>query len=367
MEKVEKIGTLEAIAFIIIVMINQIILNSPKNILTSTGSAAWLNVIFISILAIMFCLFVARLFSHFKNEDIIDISEFLGGKALKVIIGILYLILFLGVNTLLLRYFSECIRLIYYPTTPKIFIFLFFIVGSVLAVSRGISSVIRTNLIIMPFLLLSILIIFFSVSKWFVWERAFPIFGYGFDSTFLSGITNIFAFGGFANLYFLMPLLKNKENFKKISIISVVISSIYLFISVVCLLLTFSNTTTSQEIIAIYPLTRIIEYGRFFQRVDAIFIFLWILSAFCYLSTSLILITHIFKKLTYISNEKVMSLSFASIILGLALSINSFANAKLIQENIYKVFYLILAFVITPLILILANWKKRKKEKELSL
>ena len=367
MEKVEKVGTLEAISFIVIVMINQIILNSPKSIVVSTGSASWLNVIFISFLAVVFCLFIARLFRRFKNEDIIDISEFLGGKILKVIIGILYLILFLGVNALILRYFSECIKLIYYPTSPRIFILLFFIVGSILAVSRGISSVIRTNLIIMPFLLVSILVIFFSVSKWFVWERAFPIFGYGFNPTFLTGLTNVFAFGGFANLYFLMPLLKNKENFKKISIISVIVSSIYLFISVICLLLTFSNSATSQEIIAIYPLTRIIEYGRFFQRVDAIFIFLWILSAFCYLSTSLVLVTNIIKKLTYISNEKIMSLPFSSMILGLALSINSFTNARFIQENIYKFFYLVLAFIITPLILILANWKKRKKEKEFSV
>ena len=50
----QKIGTIEAIALIVIIIINQIILNLPNTIITSTGSSSWLNVIYITIIAIIF-------------------------------------------------------------------------------------------------------------------------------------------------------------------------------------------------------------------------------------------------------------------------------------------------------------------------
>ena len=54
----QKIGTIEAIALIVIIIINQIILNLPNTIITSTGSSSWLNVIYITIIAIIFCAFL---------------------------------------------------------------------------------------------------------------------------------------------------------------------------------------------------------------------------------------------------------------------------------------------------------------------
>ena len=51
MKSMQKINKLEAIALIVIITINQIILNLPSTIILSTGSSAWINIIIISILA----------------------------------------------------------------------------------------------------------------------------------------------------------------------------------------------------------------------------------------------------------------------------------------------------------------------------
>lgn len=53
----KKIGNLEAIALVITVIVNHIILNLPKSIITSTSSGAIMNVIFIALVAIRNCLF----------------------------------------------------------------------------------------------------------------------------------------------------------------------------------------------------------------------------------------------------------------------------------------------------------------------
>ena len=52
----QKIGNIEAIALIITIMVNHIILNLPKSIIQSTCSGAILNVLFISLVAVRNCL-----------------------------------------------------------------------------------------------------------------------------------------------------------------------------------------------------------------------------------------------------------------------------------------------------------------------
>lgn len=78
-----KIGRLEAISVVLVVMINHIILNLPKLIIRSTTSGAILNVLFVSIIALGVAFLISKLFQNFPQADVLDISKFLGGKWLK--------------------------------------------------------------------------------------------------------------------------------------------------------------------------------------------------------------------------------------------------------------------------------------------
>ena len=79
-----KIGFVEAILFVLVVITNKIILNLPKTIITGCGNSAWINVIYISILAILLTLLIVKLFKKFEGYDIFDVSNYLGGKPLKI-------------------------------------------------------------------------------------------------------------------------------------------------------------------------------------------------------------------------------------------------------------------------------------------
>ena len=128
----QKIGEIEAICLILIIIVNEIVLNVPNLIIYTTGSSAILNVIFISVLAIGFSFFLVKLFDVFLGMDIIDISEFLGGKYLKIITGVLLLTFFLFLSSIGIKYLTNCIKIIYYNSSPFLFILLFFIVPAVI-------------------------------------------------------------------------------------------------------------------------------------------------------------------------------------------------------------------------------------------
>lgn len=154
-----KLGNFQAILFILIVMINKIILNFPKKIILTTGTGSLINIAYMGIIILIFCLILNKLFSKFPSSDIIDISEFLGGKILKNITGIIFIVAFLIAILTVTINFTLMLKSIYFKESPLLFVLIFFLIGIVISNLFGFKSIIKTNCIIVPFIILSILVI----------------------------------------------------------------------------------------------------------------------------------------------------------------------------------------------------------------
>lgn len=74
MNKLEKIGTIEAAMLILIVMINKIISNYPKVLIENIGQSAWINVVFTSVIIIVFVYLILKIYQPFEG-DILNISK----------------------------------------------------------------------------------------------------------------------------------------------------------------------------------------------------------------------------------------------------------------------------------------------------
>lgn len=353
----EKIGYIEAISIITLVIINKVILILPKEIISNTGSSAWLNTLYVSIIAVLLAWLISFLFKKFQGLDILDVSEFLGGNTLKTIIGILYVLLLLLVPIFVLRNFAETLKTIYFRTSPFIFILLFFIVCTTIANLFSSKVLAKANLILMILSFLGIALILIASAKNFSVDHLFPILGYGPKETFVTGISSLFSFSSIGYLFLLGPLLDKPQNFKKISILSICASGIYLVSTVTCILLSFSFSFKSGETISLYLLTRTIEFGRFIQRIDAIFIFMWIVSTILYVCFAIHFAIYLFKKLTKISDSHCINYIINLFILAVLLIPWGIATFNNFVEAIFKFFTFSLLFIGSTLILVLANLK----------
>ncbi len=276
---------------------------------------------------------------------------------MKIIMGIFYIFLLILVPMFVIKNFSETLQLIYFRTSPLIYIVLFFLVSSTITNKFSIKVLAKANLIIIPIVFLSIIVILLSSIKDFTPQRIFPILGYGANETFLMGLSNLFSYSGICYLLFLNPFINKTTEFKKISIISIIISGIYLFLSVTCILLSLSFTFKSGESFSLYLLTRNLEYGRFIQRIDAVFILIWIISTISYISIAIYFCIYVFKKITKISDSSSINYTINLLILGLLILPSNFATLNNIIGKIFKYSSLILIFGISILILISANIK----------
>lgn len=357
----QKIGKIEAILLIVMVTVNEIIFNIPNFVIINSGSSSWITVLLHFLLIIIFGLFLSKFSNKFETKDLIDVSEYLGGKVLKWIVGILYLLLFIAVSSYILRYFSNLLELIYFDSTPTSFLLLLFLVGTLFAANKGIKTISHVNLLLFPIILLSLLVILFSTFKDIVPQRIFPIMGFGAFNTFISGFSTIFTFGEIAYLYFLMPILKKPKDYKKTVLFSIIISGIYMFFSVLCLIMVFPYAAFTDETLSMYLLTRRITFGEFFQRIDAMFILFWILSVLVFLSMNLHFANTTLKKLVNIKYSNELNYSLAFIIFSIALFYKSIVSMKFILNVYIKYAFIALCLVFSFIIMLLAYLKHKRE------
>ena len=112
--EIKQIGNFQAIALILIIVINHLVLGTPRTLIAETGTGTILNMFYVFLVTIILVFIVTKLFNNFKGKDIVDISEFLGGKVLKFIVGIVYILYFLLILSTTVRIIVQDLEIIYF-------------------------------------------------------------------------------------------------------------------------------------------------------------------------------------------------------------------------------------------------------------
>lgn len=242
------------------------------------------------------------------------------------------------------------------------FIFYYsFLYGLLICNKLGLNSIINCIKIILPLTLITLIFSNIGLINDFDLSNFTPILGKNLKSTFSEGISNIFSFNIFIYFYFINKFFKEPKEFSSVIKKSYIISFILLLITTIPILNLYTNTNYSESINYLYLISRNITFGNFINRVDAIFILVWIFLILTYGSLSIYMINHLLKKLLNIQNEQELSyisIFFISIICILPLNISNFT---FLSNTIYKYSIILIGFIYPLLILNLANLKKKLK------
>ena len=357
----EKLSSFEAICLMVILIINVVVLNIPNMIILISGSGSIINTIYTGIIAILSSLFISKLFNNFEGKDILDISQYLGGKVLKVFVSICFLAFISLLAIIAVKYLTRSIKIIYFNSSPIIYLLLFFIVPAVLMNKLGLRAVSGVNIVFIFIVIISLLFLLISSYANFNITKIFPVVGNGIDMVFLQGSTNIFAFVNIVFLFLIPSMIKQTSDFKKVALTSTLISFLILLFCITTFILTLPTVTESDEILSIYLLTRMIGFGDFLERLDAIFIFSWIVSLLSSLSIGIFYILRILGKMLNLQDEKALASPIGIIILSGCLFIKNYPQIKFLGEYGYRYGFIILVFGIGFSVLLLANLKSKKK------
>lgn len=353
-----KIGNKEAIILLVTITFNHIILNITKSIINKTSSASLLNILYISIIVIIFTCVICYFLKRFPTYDLIDISNYLGGTSLKWIIGLAYIAYFIFFSGIMLRLFASFLQIVYYPLTKIFYIILLLLIGAVISCNMKHNAIYRSTFIFFPFIAISLFILFFANTSYYNIEKIYPIWGNGIFTTFISGLSNMFVFQVVAYIYFMPPILKNPDQLKKISITAVVLSSIFILISIAIILFMFNGFSETDELMPLYFATKYIEFGSFFRKLDSIYILIWIVSFISFLSINLKFANNILTKLTNSKKNMLFILILSVCLLIISLWPKNYANLTYFLNIIYKYAFFILVITISLLLLAFATIKQ---------
>ena len=102
----KKYNVIESSFLVIIVTITHLILNLPHALIQSQGSSVLINVVYISVLALLLFFLIRKLLSPFDGNNILYVAEYVGGSFFRSTLSYLYIFHFIITSGILLRSFA---------------------------------------------------------------------------------------------------------------------------------------------------------------------------------------------------------------------------------------------------------------------
>lgn len=356
-------GRFEVIMVILNLINVQILLNFPRLMAEVAGTAGWLQVLYATLIALIYIYLIIKLYEAFEGKDIMSVGEYLGGGILRTFVGLIIALYIIGIMSLILREFAEDMKVISLTTSPISFVLLFFIAGMVFGAYAGLEAVVRITAIAVPVILAGFLIIVLAVSPNFDVTNILPILGTGPKAIFIDGIPRISMFSSVIILFLLYPNIKHKKEFKTIGIIGVAVSGFILMLSALSYALVIPYPTSRESFLPIYQMARLIDLGRFFQRVESIFVLIWAMAALLYLSFAFVNTLQVIQSTFKLVYYKPLILPLAIIIFTLSLLPPNLISTISLETKYIRVFSLASTFIIPLLTLVGANLKLKLTKK----
>ncbi len=272
----------------------RIYLSLPREMLMSAGNAAWLMVIYITILALILFWFTSLVYK--RNESILEIAEDTGGKPFKIITGLIAIAVILIKTSGHIKLFLESVQIVLLQNTAVEIIILFLAVTMILGARAGIESLSIISGLFLPVVITVLATFLVLLIPSLDFRNLLPILGTGPKSIFIHGLKNMSLFADLFLLNFLLPYCKESDSLKKSGFRAIIMNGIIFIAFLVVYGAVFPYPISSEYIFPTFQLTRIVSIGDFFGRIEAFFEFVWAISFFIYTSINIWILSVIWKK-----------------------------------------------------------------------
>lgn len=357
-------GIWESSSMIISATCTQIFLSQPRLAAEAVGTAGWLLMLYTGILAFIFLSLILKLYKSFEGKDIVDIAEIAAGGVGRTVVGCITIAYLLFVTPLVLREFAEDFKVISLTQSPISFVILFFVIGMVVCAYIGIEALVRFASIVIPLITIGFVLILIGVIKFADLARLAPILGNGPKELFIGGMSKISIYTGTILLFWMAPYIKGYGNFVKIGRSATVISCVFLTVSSAIYLAVYPYAAAVENFLPMYQMSRLISFGRFFQRIESIFILFWGTSAFIYLSMGLYFAAFFFKKAFNLKYYKPMIIPFGILIFAISLIPENLLSAIVLETKYFRNLAWIIVYGVTTVVLLAAKAAKKRSGRE---
>lgn len=349
----------ECIATIGVLTLIPISLSLPNLSAEKYGTASFLHCVYITVIAGLFFYLLFKLHAKFVDKDILDIAEEVGGKFLKYLTGIVIILYIITASVVTLGEFSENIRNILLDEAPESYILTVFFITGVVACFIGIKSIFRIGTLMLPVIFLAGVFIIRSLIEDIDLTNFTPVFGNGLRPLLLDGA---FSLGRYEVFFIFLLLAPSIKDLQKTVAKSFGAATTLLFACFFMFFGIFPYPSITENYSLLYELVRMVSYGRFIQRIESIFLPIWLIVTFMYFSLTLSLSAQTMKKIFHITYYKRIIPSLAIIMISTSMLIQSHTDIINLRK-ILSDFACPAIFIYGFILIIIARIKLHFKEK----
>lgn len=305
-------------------------------------------------LVLLFFVFISKLYSPFEGKDIYDVCELLGGSFLRVTAGSVTFLGLVFATFVILREYGENMKIISFKISPLSFVMMFFIICAIIGAYLGLETITRMHAFFSPVIIAGLLFILVGAVNSMDTTNLLPILGEGANHVFGEGILRISLFVPILYLFLVPPYIKTNRNFKIVGYTAIGMSGILVVFTTIVYLLVFPMPTSTESFLPVFQLARLINYGRFFQRVESVFMLIWATTASMYLSLLLFFTGHVFQKTFKLKYRRPLILPLGVIIFSLSFLPPNLVTAIKLETQYFSFVSISIVYVMIPLILLFA-------------
>jgi spore germination protein (amino acid permease) len=228
-----------------------------------------------------------------------------------------YLAIFLVTAGLVLRLAAERLVTGFFIDTPISLVALFFLGGALAVSYLGLEAVARTARFLVGILIITAMAMIILTIPFWKTHSLFPLWGPGPWALIKGAVKNSGDFVHILLLGIIYPFLP-RDRLKAIGIKSVFISGFFMFLYILVPLLIFSFPTVMELSMPSMEMARIINIGRFGQRLEVIFLPVWVFSNLITISIALYASAAVLTRVLKLSDYRPFVLSSTVFILVIA-------------------------------------------------
>lgn len=353
----------ELTAVLINVIMSKMVLTFPKILIESSGSAAWLQVIYNTAAAFAIYLLISSIYKGKSN--IIELAGRVGKKPLKIFVGMIVFAIFLINFSSIIRVFPETIKTILLQNFDTNVITVIFMVTIAVGSYMGIEAIARVNYIFTPFIFGILMLFLLFLIPYYNIYNILPIFGNGAKQIFLGGFNTISMYADLLLLNILLPYYKNEKEARKSGRMVFLITGPFMVLIIAAYCLVYPYPVSGEFVIPVYQLAQIIHLGNFFSRFEVLFQFAWSILLFLYSAIYVFALCYVWQ--TTFELKFYRPLVFPIVILCGVLSLLPATLSDIINNEKWEIIMVYPPTILLPLIFSFVSRKYyRKGEKQVN-
>jgi spore germination protein KB len=276
MNNTEVITTRQLYRLIVMIILPTALLSIPTITLQKAGNGGWLSpVISMMVGGVVFvCMYI--LGKAFPGESFVAYIQKLIGIPAGKVIGLIYGFYFWTSGLVVAMEMIGLIQAAVLLKTPLLVLLVCIFGALAYMLYSGLEGIARVSdlIFVLPFLLTTILII---VSIGSFHKTAFlPLFDHGWSGVLQGSYVPASWFGEIVFIGMLLPCIRNPKRLIHFSLRGLLLTALHLVLIIAVVTSVMGAREGSRAIYPTYNVIRYLQWGEFFEHVDALFLIPWI-------------------------------------------------------------------------------------------